>query len=75
MTKIQKVKKFFNKLKVFFTEDIYNLDQNAFKPVQRFFIDTYRIIVFAVMWDRSITLEYFFMVTSWLSVQFIATSV
>ena len=48
MTKIQKVKKFFNKLKVFFTEDIYNLDQNAFKPVQRFFIDTYRIIVFAV---------------------------
>ena len=48
MTKIQKVKKFFNKLKVFFTEDIYNLDQNSFKPIQRFFIDVYRVIVFAV---------------------------
>ena len=48
MTKIQKVKKILNKLKIFFTEDIYNLDQNSFKPIQKFFIEAYRIIVFAV---------------------------
>ena len=48
MTKIQKIKNFFKKSKIFFTEEIYYTDPKSFNPIQRFLITCYRIIVFAV---------------------------
>ncbi|WP_300367744.1 YihY/virulence factor BrkB family protein [Brachyspira sp.] len=48
MTKIQKIKKFFKKLRTFFTDDIYYSDQKLFNPIQKFFINSYRIIIFAI---------------------------
>ncbi|MEI0559589.1 YihY/virulence factor BrkB family protein [Brachyspira intermedia] len=48
MTKIQKIKNFFKKLKVFFAEEIYYTDPKLFNPIQKFLVNSYRIIVFAV---------------------------
>ncbi|WP_142950345.1 YihY/virulence factor BrkB family protein [Brachyspira hampsonii] len=48
MTKIQKIKKIFKKLKNFFSEDIYSADQHIFSPMQKFFVNAYKILVFAV---------------------------
>ncbi|WP_173425802.1 YhjD/YihY/BrkB family envelope integrity protein [Brachyspira hyodysenteriae] len=48
MTKIQKIKNFFKKLKIFFNEEIYYTDPKLFNPIQKFFLNSYRIIVFAV---------------------------
>ena len=48
MTKIQKIKNFFKKLKVFFAEEIYYTDPKLFNPIQKFFLNSYRIVVFAV---------------------------
>ncbi|ASJ22740.1 ribonuclease BN [Brachyspira hampsonii] len=45
---MQKIKKIFKKLKNFFSEDIYSIDQNIFSPMQKFFVNTYKILVFAV---------------------------
>ncbi|WP_295161963.1 YhjD/YihY/BrkB family envelope integrity protein [uncultured Brachyspira sp.] len=45
MTKIQKILK---KLKNFFSQDIYYIDQNLFNPMQKFFVNSYKILVFAV---------------------------
>lgn len=43
-----KIKKLFNKLKKFFKEDIYYLDQSSSKLMHRLFMNSYRIIVFAI---------------------------
>ncbi|MEI0702255.1 YihY/virulence factor BrkB family protein [Brachyspira intermedia] len=48
MAKIQKIKNFFKKLKVFFAEEIYYTDHKLFNPIQKFLVNSYRIIVFAV---------------------------
>lgn len=48
MTKIQKINKFLNKIKKFLVEDIYFIDQNTFNPIQKFLVNTYRIITFAI---------------------------
>ena len=48
MTKIQKLKKSFQKLKKFFSEDIYYTDASMFNPVKKFFINLYRVITFAI---------------------------
>ncbi|WP_295155535.1 YihY/virulence factor BrkB family protein [uncultured Brachyspira sp.] len=48
MTKIQKIKKKLKKIKAFFTEDIYYIDQKLFNPIQKFLINSYKIITFAV---------------------------
>ena len=47
MAKIQKINKFLNKVKKFLVEDIYFIDQNTFNPIQKFLVNTYRIITFA----------------------------
>ncbi|MEI0550752.1 YhjD/YihY/BrkB family envelope integrity protein [Brachyspira intermedia] len=48
MAKIQKIKNFFKKLKIFFNEEIYYTDPKLFNPIQKFFLNSYRIVVFAV---------------------------
>lgn len=48
MTKIQKINKFFKKVKKFLIEDIYFMDQNTFNPIQKFLVNTYRVITFAI---------------------------
>ena len=48
MTKIQKINKFFKKFKKFLQEDIYFVDQNSFNPFQRFLVNAYRVITFAI---------------------------
>lgn len=48
MTKIQKIKKFFNKLRIFFVEDIYSADLKIFNPIEKFLVNSYKIIVFAI---------------------------
>ncbi|MEI0516873.1 YihY/virulence factor BrkB family protein [Brachyspira murdochii] len=48
MTKIQKINKFLNKVKKFLVEDIYFIDQNTFNPIQKFLVNTYRVITFAI---------------------------
>lgn len=48
MTKLQKLKKTFQKLKKFFSEDIYYTDVTLFNPVKRFFINLFRVITFAI---------------------------
>lgn len=48
MAKIQKINKFLNKVKKFLVEDIYFIDQNTFNPIQKFLVNTYRIITFAI---------------------------
>ncbi|MEI0486605.1 YhjD/YihY/BrkB family envelope integrity protein [Brachyspira intermedia] len=48
MAKIQKIKIFFKKLKIFFNEEIYYTDPKLFNPIQKFFLNSYRIVVFAV---------------------------
>ena len=48
MTKIQKINKFFKKLKKFLVEDIYLIDQNTFNPIEKFLVDSYRIVSFAI---------------------------
>ena len=48
MAKIQKINKFFKKLKKFLVEDIYFIDQNTFNPIQKFLVDSYRVITFAI---------------------------
>ena len=48
MTKIQKINKFFKKVKKFLIEDIYFMDQNTFNPIQKFLVNTYRVITFTV---------------------------
>lgn len=48
MTKIKKIKNFFKKLKNFFTEDIYHVDQKLFNPIQKFLMNSYKVIVFAI---------------------------
>lgn len=48
MTKLQKLKKTFQRLKKFFSEDIYYTDVTLFNPVKRFFINLFRVITFAI---------------------------
>lgn len=48
MAKIQKINKFLNKVKKFLVEDIYFIDQNTFNPIQKFLVNTYRIITLAI---------------------------
>ncbi|WP_020006047.1 YhjD/YihY/BrkB family envelope integrity protein [Brachyspira innocens] len=48
MAKIQKINKFFKKVKKFLIEDIYFIDQNTFNPIQKFLVNIYRVITFAI---------------------------
>ena len=48
MNKIQKINKNFQKLKKFFSEDIYYTDASIFNPIKRFFINLFRVITFAI---------------------------
>ncbi|WP_300753440.1 YhjD/YihY/BrkB family envelope integrity protein [uncultured Brachyspira sp.] len=48
MAKIQKINKFLNKVKKFLIEDVYFMDQNTFNPIQKFLVNTYRVITFAI---------------------------
>ena len=48
MTKIQKIKNFFKKIRIFFVEDIYHADQKIFNPIQKFLVNSYKIVTFAI---------------------------
>ena len=48
MNRIQKINKNFQKLKKFFSEDIYYTDASIFNPIKRFFINLFRVITFAI---------------------------
>lgn len=48
MAKIQKINKFFKKVKKFLIEDIYFIDQNTFNPIQKFLVNIYRVVTFAI---------------------------
>ena len=48
MTKLQKLKRNFIRLKKFFGEDIYNADASLFNPIKRFFINLFRVITLAI---------------------------